>query len=62
MLPFTVMAAFSCTAELDPAAEVQEGNLSKIVNQPVNVSQESILLLAAPGTDETALLDRKSVV
>jgi len=56
MLPFTVMAAFSCTAELDPAAEVQEGNLSKIVNQPVNVSQESILLLAAPGTDETALL------
>lgn len=57
MLPFTVMAAFSCTADINPSSEIEENNLAKIANQPVNVSQESILLLAAPGTDEAALTE-----
>ena len=48
MLPFTVMAAFSCT-ELTPSMEV-ESNLSKITNTPENVCQESILLQTVKGT------------
>ena len=57
MLPFIVMAAFSCTADINPSSEIEENNLAKIANQPVNVSQESILLLAAPGIDEAALTE-----
>lgn len=56
MLPFTVMAAFACTAEIDSALETEDCKLSKIANQPLNVCQESILLLAAPGTDEDMLM------
>ena len=48
MLPFIVMAAFSCT-ELTPSMEV-ESNLSKITNTPENVCQESILLQTVKGT------------
>ena len=55
MLPFTVMAAFSCT-ELNPSMEM-ESNLSKITNTPENVCQESILILAKQGTDEHTLLN-----
>lgn len=55
MLPFTVMAAFSCT-ELNPSMEM-ESNLSKITNTPENVCQESILILAKQGTDEYTLLN-----
>ena len=48
MLPFTVMAAFSCT-ELNPSMEM-ESNLSKITNTPENVCQESILIQVTKGT------------
>lgn len=56
MLPFTVMAAFSCT-ELNPSMEMEDSNLSKITNTPENVCQESILILAKQGTDEHTLLN-----
>lgn len=56
MLPFSVMAAFACTTEISTSPETENGSLSKIANLPVNVSQESILLLATPGTDEEELM------
>ena len=49
MLPFTVMAAFSCT-ELNPSMEMEDSNLSKITNTPENVCQESILIQVTKGT------------
>ena len=49
MLPFIVMAAFSCT-ELNPSMEMEGSNLSKITNTPENVCQESILIQARKGT------------
>ena len=49
MLPFTVMAAFSCT-ELNPSMEMEDSNLSKITNTPENVCQESILIQVIKGT------------
>ena len=56
MLPLTTMAALSCTAELNYSIETESGNYAKIVNLPVNVCQESILILAEQGTDEQTLL------
>lgn len=55
MLPFTVMAALSCTAELNPSLEIEEGNFAKITNTPENVCQESILIQVNSGTDASAL-------
>lgn len=55
MLPFTVMAAFSCTEDIGPSLETESVSILKIANAPVNVSQESILILAAPGTDQETL-------
>ena len=55
MLPFTVMAAFSCTAELEQAAEIENNSQLKITNTPSDVCQESILVLAASGTTQDDL-------
>ena len=55
MLPFTVMAAFSCTAELEQSAEIEDNIQLKITNIPADVCQESILVLAASGTTQNDL-------
>ena len=62
MLPFTIMAAFSCTAEIDSLYLTEMTGEAKIVNQPVNVSQESILLLARPGIDGEKIADALDAV
>ena len=56
MLPFTAMAAFSCTEQLNPSAQEELHSSSKIANQPVNVCTESILLQTATTMDEDQLL------
>ena len=55
MLPLTVVAALSCTAELNPSLSLEDGNQSKIANTPENVCQESILIQLASGIDASAL-------
>ena len=55
MLPFTVMAAFSCTSDLDQTVEIENNSQLKITNTPADVCQESILVLAASGTTQDDL-------
>lgn len=55
MLPLTAMAALSCTAELDPSLEMENGRLAKITNTPENVCQESVLIQVTAGTEAASL-------
>ena len=55
MLPLTAMAALSCTAELDPSLEMENGRLAKLTNTPENVCQESVLIQVTAGTEAASL-------
>ena len=55
VLPLAMMAAFSCTAEMESLTGIGENQMHKITNTPENVCQESVLVLAVPGTTSQML-------
>ena len=55
MLPLVTMAALSCTAELNPSLDMNDGKFAKITNTPENVCQESVLIQVNAGTDGASL-------